>query len=295
MSRILIIAGMHRSGTSLITQWLRKCGLVVGSNLAGPEIGNVEGLFEDVDFQSIHKKMLRTRKLSPVGFEHEPFTPPDMDEKEALLGLINQKKREFPEWGWKDPITCLFLDVYREIIPSAFYLVIVRDFRSTVTSLVSREHKVDMKRFSRKRGLSRLKWKLFRRKILFHPFELYTEKFLRVWIHYYERLLAHILDLKADRYLVVNYRQLVSKDRLLFDYLRKKWKFSFDYFPFADVYRPGLMHQPAAIEQYIRDKSLIRKAEELQQRFESMLSFDAPAVEKPGGARQNGAVFYRRI
>ena len=279
MSRILIIAGMHRSGTSLITQWLTKCGLSVGSNLAGPEIGNVEGLFEDIDFQSIHKKMLRSRKLSPIGFEHKPFAPPDQTEKQTLLGLIDRKQQLYPQWGWKDPITCLFLDVYRELIPTAFYLVIVRDFRSTVTSLVLREHKVDMKRFSRKRGLSRLKWKIFRRKVLLHPFDLYAEKFLKVWIHYYERLLDHISTLTRDRYLVVNYRQLLSKDRALFQYLQKAWQFSFDYFPFAEVYKPGLINKPATVERYIRDKSLIMRAEELQERFESMLSFEAPAEE----------------
>ena len=32
---ILVIAGMHRSGTSLITHWLHDCGLQVGERLVG--------------------------------------------------------------------------------------------------------------------------------------------------------------------------------------------------------------------------------------------------------------------
>ena len=54
-SKILIIVGMHRSGTSLITQWLYRCGLSIGNKLAPADIGNVEGYFEDSDFLKLHE------------------------------------------------------------------------------------------------------------------------------------------------------------------------------------------------------------------------------------------------
>jgi len=38
-NRVLVIIGMHRSMTSLLTQWLDKCGLQVGDDLHGAGIG----------------------------------------------------------------------------------------------------------------------------------------------------------------------------------------------------------------------------------------------------------------
>jgi len=56
------------------------------------------------------------------------------------------------EWGWKEPRTCLFMDEYNQLIPSAFYMIVVRDFNSTVSSLINREYKVHDRKFrSRKR------------------------------------------------------------------------------------------------------------------------------------------------
>jgi len=43
--KFLVILGMHRSGTSLITQWLKNCGLSVGDSLHGADVGNAEGHF----------------------------------------------------------------------------------------------------------------------------------------------------------------------------------------------------------------------------------------------------------
>ena len=50
---------MHRSGTSLITNWLSRCGLEIGERLAAGNAGNVEGHFEDVEFLKLHEEILR--------------------------------------------------------------------------------------------------------------------------------------------------------------------------------------------------------------------------------------------
>ncbi|HEY2721888.1 MAG TPA: sulfotransferase [Chitinophagaceae bacterium] len=271
MSKVLIIAGMHRSGTSLITQWLHRCGLFVGKTLAGPDIGNDQGFFEDTDFQDVHKQLLRKRHCSPIGFEDKPFPELDANEKRELLSIIEKKESEQTEWGWKDPITCLFLDAYRELVPSAFYLVIVRDFRSTVSSLVTREHKVDMKRFQTKKGLSRLKWKLFKRKKIMRPFEFYSEMFLRVWIHYYEEIFDHVRSLPESQYLFINYSQLLENDRWLFDRLKNEWSFSLDYFPFSKVYKKDLISEVESFEQYIHDKELLARAKKIEMEYNRYL------------------------
>ena len=49
-NKILVVVGMHRSGTSLTTNWLQKCGLDIGAKLEGKEFSNPDGHFEDIDF-----------------------------------------------------------------------------------------------------------------------------------------------------------------------------------------------------------------------------------------------------
>lgn len=263
---------MHRSGTSLITQWLNRCGLFVGSRLAGPDIGNTEGFFEDLDFQTMHKKLLKKRNCSPIGFEDKPIAPLNATEKKELLNIIQSKEREHDEWGWKDPITCLFLDAYSELIPGAFYLIIVRDYPATVSSLVTREHKYDMKRFHSKKGLSRLKWKLFKSKMIKNPFGLYAEKFLSVWIHYYEEIFDHIRSLPQHQYVLINYSQLLENDKQLFNYLKNVWKFSLDYLPFSGVYKKELISEVESIEKYIYNKELLSKAKRIEVEYNGLLS-----------------------
>src|SRR5258708_1329424 len=117
-SKVLIIIGMHRSATSLIAQWLQHCGLFIGKRLEGPDIGNIQGHFEDCDFLEIHQQLLKKRNYSSPGLVYTHVPEPDASEKRQLTNIIEAKSRENNEWGWKDPRTCLFLKVYRELLPS---------------------------------------------------------------------------------------------------------------------------------------------------------------------------------
>lgn len=265
ISKVLIIAGMHRSGTSLITQWLYRCGLDVGEKLLSSGIGNAEGHFEDMDFLHIHQQFLIQRNLPDTGFVDKPFSPLTDHEKKQLKTLLESKSIENKEWGWKEPRTCLFLDAYRELVPSAFYLVIVRDVNSTINSLLAREFKIHLAKFNPgKGGLGRLKWMLFKRKALRRIYKLHAEFFLRVWIHYYEQILHLLRSLPAERYIIAHYTSLVKDDTAVLNRLKTEWRFSLEHFPFSSVYKKELLSKPRNIGPYIKDKTLIQKARELE-------------------------------
>ena len=50
MNKVLVILGMHRSGTSLVANWLHDCGLHVGDRLLEGTFANEKGYFEDLIF-----------------------------------------------------------------------------------------------------------------------------------------------------------------------------------------------------------------------------------------------------
>jgi len=258
--KVLIITGMHRSTTSLISQWLRQCGLFIGE--LSP--GNAYSQVEDPDFLKVHEHLLKRRHYSTTGLVAKPVSRLTCEEVDQLKMLIDARNKEHDEWGWKDARTCLFLNTYERILPFAFYLVIVRDYTATINSMVMHQQQIDLRRFKSIKGISRLIWKLFKMRRLKKPFEVYTERFLKIWIYYYQTILSHVRLLPEEQYFFVHYKQLVYNDTELFKKLTNEWHFSLHYSPFAGIFRKELLHRPSNIDKYIRDKALIEKAKAIE-------------------------------
>src|SRR5687767_12826738 len=60
----LIIAGFHRSGTSLVSELLNRAGLFLGDDLIGAHPTNPYGHFEDRDFTRFHDALLADNQRS---------------------------------------------------------------------------------------------------------------------------------------------------------------------------------------------------------------------------------------
>jgi len=134
----LVIAGMHRSGTSLVASILADAGLHLGDHLLGPGEGNPAGHYEDLDFLVLHQRILAANGLSTDGFttQREIVVPPDMAHEAARL-IIERRSRGSP-WGWKEPRTTLFLEHWAEAIPEARFLLLFRRPWEVVDSLFRR-------------------------------------------------------------------------------------------------------------------------------------------------------------
>lgn len=270
--RTLIIAGMHRSGTSLISHWLVKCGLQLGERQLGPDNGNADGHFEDVEFLKMHEEVLANNNLPVSGLTDEHVDHFSIYEKEKLKSIIKIKQQLYDQWGWKDPRTCLFLDVYQELLPDACYLIILRDYQSVVSSLLRREFKIMDKRYMARNFIGRLLWlkvkrqrrqqKLTRGKAI---------EYLKVWIAYNQDILKCIKKLDANSFIVINYSMLNEADTGLFKYLKSNWNFSLKYFSFKDVFKKDQIGEDIDIDNYINDKSVIETAKKLQDELKGYL------------------------
>lgn len=259
-NKVLIIAGMHRSGTSLITQWLHKCGLHVGENLLGADVGNDDGHFEDLDFLHLHESFFSNRQLPISGLTSQPVASLSAAEKERLQALIGRKNSRH-QWGWKDPRTCLFLPAYKELLPDAFYLVILRDYQSTVSSLINRIYHRTVKKYSTRKGLSKFIWEHFkkswRKPMLCRK---HATAFLKIWLHYNEALLQHLQSLPREKFAVVHHARLIENSDALFLQLVKQGGFSLQYTDFKKVYKQTLVGELHDIASYVKDKSLLARA-----------------------------------
>lgn len=118
----ICILGAHRSGTSTVTRSFNLCGVYLGpeEELLPAAPDNPEGYWERVDIISFHDRLLlslnrryETVLPLPMGWLNSPEIEPFRDE---LRQIIRTTFSGCSLWGWKDPRTCLFLDLWKEVL-----------------------------------------------------------------------------------------------------------------------------------------------------------------------------------
>ena len=141
----IFIIGMHRSGTSMITGILHKCGLKLGENLLMGARDNPKGHFESRQFIRINNEIL----FRNGGRWHSPpknihFYPGIKNKMRQFVNGFNPQKIS----GFKDPRVCLTFPLwYRVIHPEPIKVVmVIRPFSMIAKSLRQRNE------FSLERG-----------------------------------------------------------------------------------------------------------------------------------------------
>lgn len=130
----LVVAGMHRSGTSLVASLAQAAGVDVGERLLEPEPANPLGYFEDLGFLSLQQRMLTDSTPADDGGHRDwGWTESERLDRgrfslyrEEATALIDARRRTDRPWGWKDPRTTLALDFWDELLGDAFYLLVYR-------------------------------------------------------------------------------------------------------------------------------------------------------------------------
>jgi hypothetical protein len=141
----LCIAGMHRSGTSMIASLLHACGLDLGphKDLLSPAPNNPEGFWESRSFLRLNDALLKelggTWDCPPrspaLGWGREPHWHRLRGRAEELIRRFEGRE----PWGWKDPRNCLTLPFWREMLPRMKVLICVRNPLAAAESLRARD------------------------------------------------------------------------------------------------------------------------------------------------------------
>lgn len=158
----IIIVGMHRSGTTLLSKLLEKSGLFIGarkesnyeawfflkinawlleqSGGAWDHPQSIEYLLQDESTIEVIKQYLEKLMASPRAI--------------AYLGWKNYLKYKSIRqidflWGWKDPRNSLLLPLWLELFPQAKVIHIYRNGIDIASSIVERSEK-SMARFQHK-------------------------------------------------------------------------------------------------------------------------------------------------
>lgn len=134
MIKALAIAGSHRSGTSLTTQYLHSCGLFIGDDLLGAKESNRYGHFEDRDFIRIHDQILKANSFNwMLDRRIVPAIPAQT--MRASENLVDLRMAKHGQWGFKDPRVCQFMHFWKALVPDLKTLVVYRHPVRCVNSL----------------------------------------------------------------------------------------------------------------------------------------------------------------
>lgn len=256
--RILVLAGMHRSGTSLVSGWLHACGLDLGDTFFEPTYGNPLGHYEDLDFVGYHKYVLKKQGLEFVLSPDQLIVTDKQDLKDAYALL--QTKSDRLQWGWKDPRTTLFLDFWKNRLVDIRVVGMYRSPSAVVASLMRRDQKQPA--IGLKKSIL-LKWHSPKNRWL-------AKRYLCTWIRYNTSLLTYADEHPED--VVLLRTDLVLDDSAaLWEKLTMQWDFHLKYVPLYSVYDESLMvHDKCAIrfptDLYQRADVLFRRLEAHRQR-----------------------------
>lgn len=199
----VIIVGMHRSGTTMITKMLENLGLFVGDQ---KEVNN-EALF----FWNINNWIFDiTYSRADLPHNYQYMNP---NTKEVLINdlkyFISSNKRKIflgnktnqyksirdldIPWGWKDPKNSFTIDLWKEVFPDAKVIHIYRNPIDSILSFMKRD--LEMKNRFHLNWKKKLKRKFLISHNYHNNFRLYNlEEGYNLW----EEYVLKCIHLKSD-------------------------------------------------------------------------------------------------
>ena len=146
--RLIVVLGMHRSGTSAVARGLQAMGVDLGNNLMPPVPGNNEkGFWEDLDIYSLNIEM-----LNALNMDWHFLTPIQSSDVDTLrrdgylqraLELLKGKTAGIQVFGFKDPRATKLLPFWKEVFIQnqlkVNYVITLRHPLSVCQSLTNRD------------------------------------------------------------------------------------------------------------------------------------------------------------
>jgi hypothetical protein len=267
LSDQLIIAGFHRSGTSATARLLHRAGLFLGYELLEALPSNPYGHFEDREIVNLHTRILADNDRTwAVGEPLLPFV--GQQRWQVMQSIIERRNSEHRLWGFKDPRACLFMMLWKHLLPGAKVLIVYRHFSGSTYSLGQR-HSSDMFLGRGSEHVHRRFWE--------EP-----DFALRMWLVHNNALLAFARTFPQDT-------MTISLDMIRDGFpvvwaLNRRWNLNLEDVPVAEAFDQSIGMRRVR-RQPVSDTGLIKKVErtwkgleELSGRTEMVLRKEVPVA-----------------
>lgn len=123
---IFFVLGMHKSGTTLVSETLHKSSINMGSfdESVGYDSGNQ---YERAEMLKINDMILKSENASSIN-SIKPVYENKIDEriKEEIEMAVKTLNNNYDHWGMKEPRTCLTYLIWKKYLPSHKVIVVFR-------------------------------------------------------------------------------------------------------------------------------------------------------------------------
>ena len=188
-SKAVVVAGMHRCGTSLTASIIEALGVDLGSEDTRIPAGfdNRQGFQEQAALVAVSDEILTT--LGGTWYK-PPELPGGWEKTEPISALRSGGSKAIGAagfeprgpWGWKDPRLSLTLPFWLDLVPGSRCIICVRNPADVVVSLIARE-----------------------------PNTHTPESALELWVRYMAKAVEHTLDIPS---LLVLYEDYFDQPRV---------------------------------------------------------------------------------
>jgi glycosyltransferase involved in cell wall biosynthesis len=143
LPKIVIVLGMHRSGTSLLAQYLYRVGLYAGDDFVPANEYNTEGYLEYQPLVDFHEKLLsytgNTWYAPSQSINNHDLLVRYADEARLLIARMDASGKD---WFWKDPRMPVFLEFWKEILKGReiHFIITLRHPSAIANSLYVRDN-----------------------------------------------------------------------------------------------------------------------------------------------------------
>ncbi len=148
---LVVVLGMHRSGTSLLANFLDGLKVHLGNELLPADENNPEGYWEHAGIVRLHEEILELLDRQWIGskgslpYPAQCWRGPALAPRRARLTQIVAREVSSAGglWGFKDPRTSRLLPMWKEIFRSLdlepIYLLAIREPNAVTASVVARD------------------------------------------------------------------------------------------------------------------------------------------------------------
>ena len=147
-NKLVVVLGMHRSGTSAVTRGLQVMGVSLGNSLLpAVEDNNAKGFSEDAELNALNITM-----LSLLGSDWHHLAPIESEDVEFLrkkgyllraVEMLRQKVASYAPFGFKDPrvakLLPFWLEVFKHSRLDVSFVLVIRHPLSVAKSLAKRD------------------------------------------------------------------------------------------------------------------------------------------------------------
>lgn len=146
---IVIVIGMHRSGTSALAGLLHTNGIIMGEEenfYPKPAFENQKGFFENCRFRDTNDYILSYNNYWANNYS--PMTPEKLivtdQAEDTIRALLYEYDKKYDHWGFKDPRMCLTYSAWKPFLQKPYtdqivkVVLVERNIDSIASSLLLR-------------------------------------------------------------------------------------------------------------------------------------------------------------